>query len=105
MGVINERMRFETFNDFYIRRKIIKELFDKSSDNMKEVYKYYVFANSILSRMKKECIWEYLSEPSEYRRVGDHKLRQYYNKGGDTSEHRGRDTEENTEYGRFDREG
>lgn len=94
MGVINERMRFETFNDFYVRRKVIKELFDKSSDNMKEVYKYYVFANSILSTMKKECIWEYLVEPSDYRRIGDHNLRRYYNKG-EENEYRRRDREEN----------
>lgn len=96
MGVIHERMRFETFNDFYVRRKIIKELFGRLSNNGKEIYKYYLYANSILSVQKKDCMWEYLVEPTdEYCRVGDHKLRQYYSKSGDKSEHRRRDTEEN----------
>jgi len=84
MGVIDERMRFEIFNDFYVRRKIIKELFDKSNDDKKEIYKYYLYANGILSVRVKDCIWEYLVEPrDDFYKVGEHKLRQYYSKSGD----------------------
>ena len=44
MGVIDERMRFETYNDFYIRKNIIRELFLELSDDKKEIYRYYVYS-------------------------------------------------------------
>lgn len=94
MGVINERMRFDTFDDFYLRRNIIKSLFDKCSNDEKEVYKYYLYSSSILSYSKKNCIWSFLVEPrDEFYRVGDHELRRCYKESG-KYEYRGRNTEE-----------
>ena len=95
MAVIDERMRFETFNDFYLRRRIIRDLFCKCNDDSKEIYRYYLYANSLLSTMKKDCIWEYLVEPRDFYTRVDCDLRRYYNKGGDTIEYAGGDTEEN----------
>lgn len=84
MGVINERMRFETYNDFYIRRKIIRDLFDKSSNDEKEIYKYYLYSNRLLSTMKVDLIWEYLIEPdNSFAKSTEEDLARYYDKSGD----------------------
>ena len=94
MSVINERMRFETFDDFYLRRNIIKNLFDKCDNDRKEIYKYYLYSSSILSDKKKNCIWNFLVEPrDEFYRTGDHNLRRCY-KESDECEYRRRNTEE-----------
>lgn len=65
MGIINATMCFETFNDFYERRILIKKRFKNASNDYKEVYKLYIFANRVLSMQKAELIWEYLIEPSD----------------------------------------
>ena len=84
MGVINERMMFETYNDFYIRRNIIKDLFHRLSDNGQEVYKYYLYSNRLLSTMKIDLIWEYLREPdNSFAKTSEKALAKYYNKSGD----------------------
>lgn len=89
MGVINERMTFDTYNDFYLRRKIIKRLFDDLDRCDKEVYKYYVYANRILSDTKVDRIWEFLtSMDGDELFINEGKLRQYYNKGGGSVEYR-----------------
>lgn len=92
MSVIDDRMRFDTFNDFYIRRKIIKGLFENLNADDREIYKYYLYANSLLSEMKKDCMWEYLVEPMNFYTTGKRDLRRYYNKGSDKIGYRGRDT-------------
>lgn len=89
MGVIDERMRFETYNDFYIRKNIIRELFLELTDDKREIYRYYIYANRLLSDMKADGIWEFLAaiDVDEYSEsIG--RLRRYYNKGGDHIEHR-----------------
>ena len=84
MGVVRENMKFELYNDFYERRKYIKREFDRLSPAYREVYKYYVYSNRLLSDVKVDCIWEYLSEPSNsvYKST-EKKLEFYYNKSGD----------------------
>ena len=87
MGVVKENMTFSTFNDFYVRRKIIKSLFQNLNQDMKEIYKMYLYSNRILSTQKADCMWEYLNEPRDsgyFKYESD--LRLYYrkdNKSGD----------------------
>lgn len=85
-GIIREQLRFETFNDFYVRRKIMREIFGELDRKEREIYKYYVYANSILSMVKKDIIWEYLTEPktSPYY-VWERDLARYYNKSNNKS--------------------
>lgn len=89
MGVIKERMRFETYNDFYLRKNIIRDMFKELSRDEQEIYRYYIYANRILSDMKADKIWEFLSaiDNDEFLRSIDG-LKRYYNKGGDHIEHR-----------------
>lgn len=65
MGIIKGSMTFDTFNDFYERRLLIKKRFKDASYGYKEVYRLYIFANRTLSSQKAELIWEYLMEPSD----------------------------------------
>lgn len=84
MGVIKENMEFETYNDFYIRRKLIKASFDKLDSNCRDIYKLYLYANRLLSTMKVDLIWEYLSEPyNSIDRPSEEDMEKYYNKGSD----------------------
>ena len=79
MGVVKENMTFSTFNDFYVRRKIIKGLFQNLNQDMKEIYKMYVYSQRVLSTRKADCMWEYLNEPQDsgyYKYEND--LRMYY---------------------------
>lgn len=89
MGVIKERMRFETYNDFYVRKIVIRNLFKELSNDEKEIYRYYIYANRILSDVKADSIWEFLSaiDNDEFLHSVD-RLKRYYNKGGDHIEHR-----------------
>ena len=58
-------MKFETFDDFYERRFLIKKRFQESEDWYKEIYRLYILANRILTMQKAELIWEFLVEPSD----------------------------------------
>lgn len=84
MGVIKERMRFETYNDFYLRKNIIRDMFKELSRDEQEIYRYYVYANRILSDTKADRIWEFLAavDSEEFFQSVDN-LKRYYNKGGD----------------------
>lgn len=61
--MINETMVFTTYNDFFKRRYIIKREFNKLNDEHKQVYKWYLYANRMLSTQKVNIMWEFLSEP------------------------------------------
>lgn len=81
MSVVKENMTFSTFNDFYVRRKIIKDLFQGLNQDMKYIYKMYVYSNRLLSTQKADCMWEYLNEPRDsgyFKYESD--LRLYYRK-------------------------
>lgn len=58
-------MTFDTFDDFYERRILIKRRFRDATDGYKEVYRLYIFANRTLSTQKAELIWEFLVEPND----------------------------------------
>ncbi len=65
MGIIKGSMTFDTFDDFYERRGLIKKRFNESDAVYKEVYRLYIFANRVLTVQKADLIWEYLVEPSD----------------------------------------
>ena len=92
MGVIDERMKFETYNDFYLRKNIIRGLFKELDRNGQDIYRFYVYANRLLSDTKADRIWEFLSavDDEEFIESVDN-LRRFYNKGGDHIEHWRRD--------------
>ena len=65
MNIIKGSMTFDTFDDFYERRILIKRRFRDATDGYKEVYRLYIFANRTLSTQKAELIWEFLVEPND----------------------------------------
>lgn len=78
-SVVKDELRFETYNDFYIRRKIIKDNFERICTRDKEVYKYYLYANDVLTTPMKDLIWSYLVEPIDSPfYVFDRDLHRYY---------------------------
>lgn len=76
--LINETMRFTTYNDFYNRRYIIKSVYNRIDKEHQDIYKMYLYANRWLSVMKCDLMWEFLNEPenSEFR-PSDEDLRKY----------------------------
>ena len=63
MGLVAMYMRFNTFDDFYTRKDIIKKYFSKLSLDEKYIYKMYVYSNRLIKEDKLNKIWEFLNEP------------------------------------------
>lgn len=77
--IVNEIMKFETYNDFFDRREMIKRCFDKLDMQHRQIYRYYLYANRQMSTTKLDLIWEYLAEPSDSEDFPSlEKLSQYY---------------------------
>lgn len=58
---IEKEMKFYFYDDFCIHKELIKRRFDKLSNNGKIFYKYYVYANTHMSLVCKNKIWDYLN--------------------------------------------
>lgn len=61
--MVKENMCFVDFDDFYVRREIIRALYQRLSIYDKTVYKYYVYSRRLLREKICDIIWEYLNVP------------------------------------------
>ena len=59
--LIENEMKFYTYDDFCRRRKIIKDNFLLMTENGRIFYKYYVYANSHMDLRYKNKIWDFLN--------------------------------------------
>lgn len=78
-------MEFDTFNNFYKKRKNIKRVYKQLSWTEKIVYKKYIYARPFREYFK-DCIWNYLNlEKDEVDYISSEKLKQlcelYFRKG------------------------
>lgn len=75
---VDIRLEFNTFNDFYKNRYIIKEVYDSLSNYDKSIYKMYVYSNRVIKYDKLHKIWEYLNEPfGSFYYVTEEGLKEY----------------------------
>lgn len=57
-----DNIRFETIDDLYFRRVIIRELYNKLEYNERQVYKWYFFYQlCLLKNPLKKTAWEYIN--------------------------------------------
>lgn len=59
---IHKQMRYYTYDDFYVDRKVIKKLFNNLNKNGKRFYMWYVYANTHMSLKMKNAVWDYLND-------------------------------------------
>ena len=82
MDIIDEYMEFTTYDDFYERRFMIKDRFEKLSKRDKSIYRLYIYSNRILSEKLADIIWEFLYETKESPWfVPYHRMDYYYKRG------------------------
>lgn len=82
MDIIDEYMQFATYDDFYERRKMIKERFDKLNDREQAIYRLYVYSNRLLSDKLADIVWEFLQETKESPWFVPSMRMEYYYKRG-----------------------
>lgn len=77
--MFDESMGFSTYNDFFKRRDDIKKKYNLLKDEIKRIYKMYVYSQRDLSRQKVDIIWEFLNEPDTSSDCPtEEQLRQYF---------------------------
>ena len=59
---IEQAMKFYTYDDFCKNRHAIKRLFKCLSKNGCIFYKYYVYANTHMTIIYKNKVWDYLND-------------------------------------------
>ena len=65
MDIVDEKMTFATYDDFYERRNMIKERFLKLDEREQAIYRLYVYSNRLLSEKLADIVWEFLQESKE----------------------------------------
>ena len=63
MDIVSNDMLFNNFDDFYENAKYIKSRFNLLSRRDRQIYKMYVYLNSIIKIYVLDKMWEYLNEP------------------------------------------
>lgn len=63
MEIINSKMKFANFKDFYTKADIIEYEYRLLSLNEKWLYKEYVYSHEYVDTYLKNAIWEFLNEP------------------------------------------
>lgn len=61
--MFDESMGFLTYNDFFKRRKNIKNKYKQMKCEEQRIYKMYLYSQREMSTKKVDLIWEYLNEP------------------------------------------
>lgn len=59
--MVKEKMKFSSYNDFYERRELIRELFSKLSVVDKATYKYYIYSRRYITEKKCDAMWAYIN--------------------------------------------
>ena len=63
MDIVDERMKFISFDDFYQRCESIKYYYERLSTKEKRIYRMYIYSDRFLSEKVADKMWEYLNEP------------------------------------------
>lgn len=60
---IKKEMQFYSIKDFWANANDIRFYFNKSNSYVRQMYQWYVFANTNISIKQKEMIWDYVTNP------------------------------------------
>ena len=59
--MIEENMLFYDFDEFYVKRNVIRLQYNKMSNENKRIYRYYVYSRRLLKEKICDMIWIYLN--------------------------------------------
>ena len=59
--MIKDNMYFISFNDFYIKKEIIRNNYRVLSNYNQRMYKYYVYSRRYMKNKICDMIWEFLN--------------------------------------------
>lgn len=59
--IIEPELQFYSFNDFFKKKKIIKEKYDTLTTKEIRIYKMYVYATCFETEHTKDIMWNYLN--------------------------------------------
>lgn len=59
--MFDDRLRFFGYREFYRKRELIEKVFNLSSSNERQIYKYYIYSRRYLRERTCDVIWEYLN--------------------------------------------
>ena len=60
---IKKEMLFYSIKDFWANANDIRFYFNESNSYVRQMYQWYVFANTNISIKQKEMIWDYVTSP------------------------------------------
>lgn len=60
---IKKEMQFYSIKDFWANANDIRFYFNESNSYVRQMYQWYVFANTNISIKQKEMIWDYVTSP------------------------------------------
>ena len=60
---IKKEMQFYSIKDFWANANDIRFYFNESNSYVRQMYQWYVFANTNISIKQKEMIWGYITSP------------------------------------------
>ena len=60
---IKKEMQFYSIKDFWANANDIRFYFNESNSYVRQMYQWYVFANTNISIKQKEMIWDYVTRP------------------------------------------
>ena len=60
---IKKEMQFYSIKDFWANANDIRFYFNERNSYVRQMYQWYVFANTNISIKQKEMIWDYITSP------------------------------------------
>jgi len=64
-----ERAMFLNYKEFVKRRHQLKQVFSGMDREERQIYKWYIYANCLLTTKQKDLIWEYLHNDISNKRL------------------------------------
>lgn len=62
-GLIDYNLLFSTNREYKVKRKIIRENYERMNVQEKVIYRMYVYSRPLLTEKQKDYIWEELNNP------------------------------------------
>lgn len=62
-GLIDYNLLFSTNREYKVKRKIIRENYERMNVQEKVIYRMYVYSRPLLTEKQKDFIWEELNNP------------------------------------------
>lgn len=60
--MVRDVMMFSSFDDFYIKKDVIKAMYSKIPRGDKMVYKYYLYSRRYIKERLCDIMWEFVNE-------------------------------------------